>query len=255
MLNWLLRLVLGALIIGTTVLINLKRTDEPAFYCVALNSGSNPYRVLVVGESWAAGGKVFPELPMSISDRLKGRGVEACSIGFSGRNSLLLYNELLEKFPKEKLYGLYDEHKPDKVILMTGVNDTIQHVGEDLYVEYTKKLVDYFSDVDAVEVISIPRVNERRFKPPNLFSLWKRSILRCVYDNCVLAANDKYRSALWRDHPELHMIEYDDFIDQYEGHEEFYTKDGVHLTDDAYHQYGAFLGYATQLNRAVMARN
>jgi len=57
---------------------------------------------------------------------------------------------------------------------MTGVNDVIQHVGENAYVEYTRKLVDYFSEIDDEEVISIPRVNEMTFKSPNLYSRIKR---------------------------------------------------------------------------------
>ena len=208
--------------------------------------------------SWANPGpptpSFFPELPKTVSERLHGRGVEACSLGFSGRNSQLLYSELREKFPTELLYGLYGEKTPDKVILMTGVNDEIQHVGASTYVEYTKKLADYFSEVNNVEVISIPRVNERRFKSPNLYSRIKRHILKCLNDNCEYQANDAYRMALWRDHPELHMIEYDNFIDQYDGHEQCYTDDGVHLTDECYHKYGTFIGNATSIRNNIAQR-
>ncbi len=232
---------------GLTVL-SLKRTDEPTVACSSVNSGPNDYRVLVVGESWASDGKVFPDLPRAVSRRLGGRGVQACSIGFNGRNSRLLYWELREKFPRYRLYSLYDGKAPDKVILMTGVNDAIQHVGAAAYVEFTKKLVEYFSDAGNVEIISIPRVNERRFKPPNLFSRMKRNILRCFYDGCDFQVNDVYRVALWRDHPDLHILEFDDFIDKFEGHEGFYTPDGVHLTDEAYHKYGTFIGAAMTLS-------
>ena len=44
---------------------------------------------------------------------------------------------------------------------MNGVNDANQHVGASAYVKYTEKLVEYFADVDDVEIISITRVNER----------------------------------------------------------------------------------------------
>lgn len=228
-------------------LLTVKRTDEPVVACSIVNGGGDDYRVLVIGESWAADGKVFPELPKSVSERLGGRGVEACSIGFNGRNSRLLYSELREKFPKYRLYSLYEGKAPNKVILMTGVNDEIQHVGAANYVEFTKKLVDYFADADDVEVISIPRVNERWFKPPNLFSRMKRNVLRCFYDGCDFQVNDVYRVALWRDHPDLHIIEFDNFIDKFEGHEEYYQFDGVHLTDEYLHKYGKFIGSAITL--------
>lgn len=235
-------------------LLAVKRTDEPVVVCSAVNAGSNAYRVLVVGESWASDGKVFPELPRSVSARLGGRGVEACSIGFNGRNSRLLYSELREKFPKDKLRALYDGEAPNKVVLMTGVNDVIQHVGASAYVEYTKKLVEYFADADDVEVISIPRVNERWFKPPNLFSRMKRNVLRCFYDGCDFQVNDVYRVALWRDHPDLHILEFDNFIDSFYGHEEYYLFDGVHLTDEWLHKYGKYIGERMTLPKRVADR-
>jgi hypothetical protein len=228
-------------------LLTLKRTDEPSIACALVNSGADDYRVLVVGESWASEGKVFPELPKAVSKRLDGRGVQACSIGFNGRNSRLLYAELREKFPKYKIYSFFEGKAPDKVVLMTGVNDTIQHIGASAYVEYTKKLFEYFSEVDDVEAISIPRVNERWFKPPNLFSRMKRNVLRCLYDGCNFQVNDVYRVALWRDHPNLQILEFDSFIDKFEGHEEFYRLDGVHLTDEYLHKYGEFVGSAMTL--------
>ena len=254
MLQGLLRLGLLVAVAAAALLFGLKRSDEPTVDCMRVEGTGRDYRLLVVGESWASGGKFFPELPQAISSRLGGRGVEACSIGFAGRNSKLLYFELREKFPTDRLYGYYDERKPDKVILMTGVNDEIQHVGAASYVEYTKKLVEYFSDVDDVEIISLPRVAERQFRAPNLYSGLKRTLLRCLYDGCRLQVNELYRIALWRDHPELHVIEYDDFISSYDGHEECYTMDGVHLTEECLHKYGAFIGKATSLKSEASAR-
>ncbi|WP_424363479.1 SGNH/GDSL hydrolase family protein [Methylocystis parvus] len=235
-------------------LLTLKRTDEPSVACSEVNAGPDAYRVLVIGESWASEGKVFPELPRAVSVRLGGKGVAACSVGFNGRNSRLLYTELREKYPRYKLYSLFEGKTPHKVVIMNGVNDEIQHVGAGAYVEYTKKLVDYFSDVEDVEVIAIPRVNERWFKPPNLFSRMKRNILRCVYDGCSFQVNDVYRVALWRDYPDMNVMEFDNFIDKFEGHEEYYKFDGVHLTDEWLHKYGKFIGSAMSLSAKVTAR-
>lgn len=228
-------------------LLSVKRTDEPSVNCSMVTGFGADYRILVVGESWSSDGKLFPELPKAVSQRLKGRGVQACSIGFNGRNSRLMYSELREKFPKERIKQIAGDKKLDKVVIMNGVNDEIQHVGASTYVEYTKKLVEYFSDAGDVEVVSIPRVNERYYRPPNLFSLIKRTILRCFFDGCDYQINDLYRVALWRDHPELHVIEFDNFVDKFEGHEEYYVLDGVHLTNEYYHKYGAFIGGAISL--------
>ncbi len=247
MLQTALRLALTAAMLFSAVAFFLKRPDEPVVTCQTVNDGRNNYKILVVGESWAAGGHFFPELQETVSQRLGGRGVEACAIGFSGRNSKLLYYELLEKFPLEKLYGLWDEKKPDTVVLMTGVNDEIQHIGPAAYVEYTKKLFEYFSRVANVELIAVPRVNERNYKSPNLFSRIKRKILMCFWDNCEMQANDVYRIALFRDHPELRVIDYDEFLPHYRGNESCYTTDGVHLTKECLHAYGVFVGKALTL--------
>lgn len=235
-------------------LLTLKRTDEPSIYCSTVNGGENNYRILVVGESWASDGKLLPDLPQAASHRLDGRGVEACSVGFNGRNSRLLYSELLEKYPHHKLYKLFEGRTPDKVIIMNGVNDEIQHVGAAAYVEFTKKLVDHFSDVEDVEVIAIPRVNERWFKPPNVFSRMKRNIFRCVHDGCDFQVNDVYRVALWRDYPDMNVMEFDNFIEKFDGHEEYYKFDGVHLTDEWLHRYGRFIGSAMSLSAKVAPR-
>ena len=250
MLQTALRLALTAAMLFSVVAFFLKRPDEPVVTCETVNNGRDNFKILVVGESWAAGGKFFPELQETVSQRLGGRGVEACAIGFSGRNSKHIYYELIEKFPLEKLYGLWDERKPDAVVLMTGVNDEIQHIGPAAYVEYTKKLVEYFSRVEDVEVIAVPRVNERNYKSPNLFSRIKRKILMCFWDNCEMQANDVYRIALFRDHPELRVIDFDDFIPRFRGHESCYTADGVHLTDACLHKYGVFVGKALTLAEA-----
>lgn len=232
---------------GLTLLM-VKRTDGPTIACSTVNGGADDYRVLAIGESWASDGKLLPELPQAVSARLGGRGVQACTIGFAGRNSRLLYSELREKFPRSRLYSLFDGKAPNKVVILNGVNDEIQHVGAAAYVEYTKKIVEYFPDADDVEVVSIPRVNERWFKPPNLFSRMKRNILRCFYDGCDFQVNDVYRVALWRDHPDLHILEFDNFIDRFEGHEEYYAFDGIHLTNEYYHKYGRFIGSAMLLS-------
>lgn len=248
-------LVSVLLILSPLLLIWLmQRSDQPSINCSTINSGANNYNILIVGESWASDGKLFPELPLITSARLNGRGVMACSIGFSGRNSKLLYYELREKFSKEKIRNLFNNAAPNKLLVMTGVNDTIQHIGASNYVEYTKKIIEFFDNINDIEVITIPRVNERTFRSPNLFSAIKRSILRCLYDHCDYQVNDLYRVALWRDHPELRLIEYDDFIDEYRDHEYCHTQDGIHLTDEYYHKYGVFLAIAMNLEKKEMTK-
>jgi hypothetical protein len=232
-----------AVLLGSVVTYErIQKKDEPTIDCITVNGGSDNYKLLVVGESWACSGHFFPELPNKVSDRLGGRGVRTCSLCFSGRNSRLLNYELRDKFPKNTLYEFFGGHKPNKVILMNGVNDEIEHVGSYNYSEYTNRIVAFFSDVSDVEVITIPRVNEINFRPKNTLLYIKRLALRCFYDNCRLSSNDDYRSALRKSFPDIRMIEYDRFIKSYVGNEGKYAEDGIHLTDESYHKYGTFIG-------------
>ena len=198
--------------------------------------------------SWAADGRSFPELAEGVSARLNGRGVKACSLGFSGRNSRLLNSELQSTFPKEKIYSFYKQSRIDKVVIMNGVNDVIQHVGAHNYARYTKELVAYFSSAADVEVISIPRVDEVNFVSRNILAYLKRLAFRCYYDSCNLAVNSAYRSELRKSFPEVRVLEYDNFIVSYAGNEKKYTPDGIHLTDEYFHRYGTFIGNSASLH-------
>jgi len=60
----------------------VKRSDEPTLDCITVNGGADDYKLLVVGESWACDGRLFPELPKAVSGRLQGKGVHACSLCF-----------------------------------------------------------------------------------------------------------------------------------------------------------------------------
>jgi len=247
MLKEAVRLAMLLFVLAGVLFYGFRRTD-PAQLVTTAAHGPDDFRLLIVGESWACDGKLFPELPDAISQRLGGRSVRACSLCFPGRSTKLLYTELLQKLTKDSLYEQCGGGRPDKVIFLNGVNDEIQHVGERNYVEYTRKLFDWFADIDDRENVAIPRVNEINFRSPYLFSRIKRRILMCWFDDCEFSANDKYRIAFWRDHPELKTIEFDNFIATYRGHEDCYLSDGVHLTEDCYHKYGAFIGKTATLD-------
>lgn len=65
---------------------------------------------------------------------------------------------------------------------MNGVNDANQHVGASASDEYTGKRVEYFADVDDVEIISHNAGQRTELKPPTLHSAVKHTILSCFYD-------------------------------------------------------------------------
>jgi hypothetical protein len=228
--------------------LSLGGRKAPTVSCQSAGPVARAFKVLIVGESWADGGPFFPELQNQVSRRLGGRGVRACSLAFSGRNSRRLAAELSttpEQIVYRPLSGV-----PDKVIIMTGVNDEIQPIGAAAYSTYTAQLAHRFADVPDVEVITPPRVNDIGFKAPNWPSRAKRSVLLCYYNGCSTAVNDGYRATLRREHPEIRTIDYDRFIRSYRGNEGKYEPDGIHLRTATSHEYGTFLGREMHLDVA-----
>ena len=74
MLQEAVRVLLVFAVLTVVLFFGVKRSDLPMLDCVTVNSERDNYKVLIVGESWVCDGKLFPELPATISDRLNGRG-------------------------------------------------------------------------------------------------------------------------------------------------------------------------------------
>lgn len=206
--------------------------------CARSGKGEGNYKMLVVGDSWAAGSLFFPELPQSMSAKMAGKPVTACSIGYSGRNTARLVQEPKADFPIGKIKALFSGASPNEIVIMNGVNDVIQHVGAEQYAKATSELVTYLNEESRVRVLRIPRVNETGYSS-NLLRDIKRKLQAFYFDDGQLAVNDKYRAALANSYPAIETIEYDRFAPGYR--KELFLPDGIHLTDQQFRFYGAFI--------------
>jgi hypothetical protein len=110
------------------------RVRSPASVACATVKGAGrgpTRRILIVGESWATGGRLLPELPTAAARRTSG-DVRACQIGYSGRNTSLQLTGFEQDFSDDQVLRLTGG-APDAIVIVTGVNDVVQHVGAARY--------------------------------------------------------------------------------------------------------------------------
>ncbi len=213
----------------------------PVLTCVPSDQAAS-YNVLVVGESWAAGSAYFPQLADEVSKANQGQSVKICSIGYPRRNALRIKKIVTETLSPSLIREMFNGNVPNKTILLLGVNDTIEHVGEKNYAENVNAIYRFFSGFSDVRLSTIPNINEEHFVSPNLLSKSKRVILECVFDGCQASVAEKYRRYLHTRYPDIKSINYDDFIASYEDSPQMYQGDGIHLTKEAQDKFGGFLG-------------
>ena len=211
------------------------RPSQPEIRCADSNPASG-LNVLVVGESWAAGGRLFPELNTEIAHRETGP-VHVCSMAFSGKNTGKIYRGVRHQM-RTSLPALFGGRQPGIVLVLNGVNDQMQHVGAGRYADNTAQLARLFPS-SKVMVVSAPTI---RFNPDRLPALLKlkAELQKYVFDYGEDDPLARYRQALRELHPEIRVLPYDSFMPTFDKGR--YQPDGIHLTPQSFHEYGSFLG-------------
>lgn len=205
-------------------------TRTPAsLACADAGDGKIETRVLVYGESWAAGGRLLPEMPNRIFKRT-GKAVRVCQLGFSGENSA----KLLRHNPLDISYASLHGY-PDAVVLLNGVNDQIQHRGAAAYAGDTLALMKLFPDA-RVWAVAAPII---RPDPPIPFIHRWRFKIRGLFDH---ESRRDYINTLVRAAPRRSIISYTAFSTGALAQPQRYATDGIHLTPAEFHAYGNFLG-------------
>jgi hypothetical protein len=186
-------------------------------------------RVLIVGESWAAGGRMFPELPDTLARRLNG-AVSVCTIGFSGKNTGRIVREFDPHIAVAALGG-----PPTNVVILTGVNDQVQRRGPRFYVTGVKRLMALFPTA-CVQVVSAPLINT--YPPVRTLSRLRNLALGTLHPQ----RNAAYRWALTKAVPHDQIIDFTEFSRGFAAEPGRYEPDGIHPTRPVFHEYGAFIG-------------
>lgn len=225
--------------------LQLNRQKAPAdIVCHTAGSTAPGMAVLVIGESWAAGGRLLPGMAETVRQRLGRGSVKVCTIGYSGRNASQLLDAVHEDLTQQRISELLGDHQLKNIVILAGVNDVVQHVGKASYVAGVQGMVDYWPGLK-VEAVEIPRVIETGV-PSGLASQAKRFVQRHVFDDGKHEVIETYRAALAQTN--ISTISYDPFIPSYLGNEGAYAPDGIHLTLEMYQSYGKYLGSRIKLD-------
>jgi hypothetical protein len=220
--------------IATLALCACSSSPSPPVMCAKVGTGAPAYRILVMGESWAAGGRLLPELPQAVAKRAKAT-VLACSVGYSGMNTSKIIHSYSPEAPLRALGG-----KPTNVVILSGVNDQIQHRGAENYAAGMRTLATSFAPA-SVQVVSPPNVNMH----PPLGVLYR--IKNRLYGILHPDGNTEYRRDLSSAFPSAQIIDVAPFSSGADKEPARYAVDGIHLTLPEFHKYGAFIGERVNL--------
>lgn len=206
--------------------------------CAGFSEGSAETRVLVLGESWAAGDRLLPELSDALSSVEPSR---VCTMGYSGRTAA----EILAEFSTEDGLGQASEAlggRADRLLVISGVNDTLQHVGAENYASNVAAIVEFVGAPNAY-VVEVPWVSERASS--NILRNIKRGLSRYLNDGGSEDVTQAYRDAVAASEANFMIIDYDAFMPEFDASS--FQPDGIHLTPEGFKSYGAYLGRAMAL--------
>lgn len=192
-------------------------------------------RILIIGESWASKGKMLPNLPVTASKTLG--PVVACSVGFSGRNTAEILRDYRGAKEAEALKALGG--RADYTIVLTGVNDQVQHIGAKRHAADVLALATllrrssgrvFFVDTPHISPVDKAWAGARA----------KHTAARYINDGGVVQVASRYRAAVAK--AGVEVIPFDPFIPSFRGNETCYQPDGVHLTPAWFNRYASYLG-------------
>ena len=237
-------LIIGAflfvcLLSSSFLIFKEKTMDPPDQFCSDYGNSSSYLRVLIIGESWAAKGRLLPYVADEIAKNTKQHAI-VCTVGFSGRNAEKLHNEVSKNYNDQywiKLLGAY----PDKVVLLTGVNDVTQHVGAKNYSNNLQKIINNFSKSE-IYVMEVPNVDvflNHGASIPRLAKRWGQWVINDRMEKNPISS---YREYVQNTISNVSIIPFDPFLKDFESNKNSYTADGIHLTDKEFNRYGSYIG-------------
>lgn len=220
--------------LAVVALLALAGCSKPSAKITCADAGEGvPTRVLVVGDSWASGGRLDDALAREVA--AKTGAARVCSLGFSGRTTEKIHRDLIAFRPElERQLG----GKADTAVILAGVNDAVIHVGAKAYRQGVSDLRDALSPLARrVVLVSVPRVDLSKPHGSPLGRV-KHFLLRHLNDGGRKDVTLPYRAAA----PTLPTIDFDSFVPSYSGNEQRYAADGLHLTRAEFANLGAFIG-------------
>lgn len=126
---------------------------------VACLDGSRPPSLIIIGDSWAAKGRLLAGI--AAQARRDGRERRICSIGFSGHTT----REIEERLASVDVAAITGG-SPAHIVILTGVNDLAQNRPADEYVQSLRGIMSKFPAAEPHVILPIVDV-ETKAPPMN----------------------------------------------------------------------------------------
>ena len=233
-------LILFLIIIFFLYKYSNNRMSPPDQYCHSIPSKSKVnLNILIIGESWAAKGRLLPHASQTIYSKMN-IPITVCTVGFSGRNTKKLFNEIEYTYNNDYFNKLF-EGNIDKVVLLTGVNDVVGHVGKINYTSNLQKVINKLPE-SKVYVMEVPYVDVFTNKNVSLPSLIKRRVQWSLNDKFDNNPIQSYRDHVKNNIKNINIIPFDPFLNNLKLNKDSYEPDGIHLTTKEFNRYGVYIG-------------
>ena len=182
---------IGICFISVVVALNSRTLFAASEYCLSEPNGEKPeFRFLIVGDSWASGGRLLPSFAGEFLE-VAGSPLIVCSVGYPGR----IAGEIADgvgvdyNWDFSALLG----GRPDAVVVIAGINDSIQQVGAKRFVAGLEKLSRI--ETSSLYFLEIPYIDEGAYIPHSFLSSAKLFIFRVFNDFGSDFVMPKYRAA------------------------------------------------------------
>jgi hypothetical protein len=210
--------------------------------CIDTAAGAPVRRVLIFGESWAT-----DRFALGVA-KAAGQGVSGnvriCAVAYYGMNTGE-QRYLLEKDYRGSLTAVLGG-AADHALLLTGVNDVVQHVGADVYARNTRALAGELLKSSAVVYIPELSLVNTRVRVGAL-SFTKRAVNRLRNDGGAYDPHQAYRAALAARLPgRVHLLDVDAFSRGYPADKASFDPGGIHFLPPRAEQFGMFLERAVR---------
>lgn len=183
--------------------------------------------VAIIGDSWAGKGRLFPEFTDALA-RYVDRPIVAHALSFSGRRTDEIATYGFATDVENALGGA-----PQVLLLLTGVNDQIQHGGPKRYAEGLRHLA-----------TSWPTAKTFLLSPPSISANFDSRLANARQRLMALTKRDDHASyqSAFAAVQVGHKINFDLFCRGSRWEPSRFEPDGFHLKENEFHELGRFLG-------------
>ncbi|NTU53984.1 MAG: SGNH/GDSL hydrolase family protein [Chlorobiaceae bacterium] len=200
----------------------------------------------IIGDSWVSGKKIDQPLEQAMS--ASGFETKIISSGQPGATSRDIYRNLfLDKSARYSSNALLMDEDIDYLVIVAGVNDSVQHYGASFYAHHTLLVAQTALARGIIPVIvEVPEYGIEKFSPSGLISWYMNTLYLWIFDHGNKKVMKSYRSELRKSIPQnitdkVIMVDFSMITEDYETSKYLYD-DPAHLNREGNVRLGKLIG-------------